>query len=65
MASEQTQIPVTEELRERLRFVKVLTGSTSYTSTIDMVLEDSDFDPPEGGFDTENAKALMREMDDG
>lgn len=64
MGDGKTQIPVTEDVRERLRFVKLLSGSETYTETVELLFEESGFEPPEGGFDAENAKKALRAMND-
>lgn len=63
MGSDQTQIPVTEAMRDRMRFLKVMSGCSSYTDTLEMLLEDSGYDVPEQGFSPESAKEAMREME--
>lgn len=64
MGDERTQIPIRHRTRERLRFVKLLTGSSDYSDTIELLFRKSGYEPPEKEFNEENAKEALRGLGD-
>lgn len=55
----ETQIPLSEDVRADLKWVKFLSGKTSYSEAIDHLIEEAGYEVPEEDFDTRSARKRL------